>query len=100
MTLLDFFKLLGENPSYMLGYFGLIPLTALLAGLLGSGEGHISPWKYLYSALVYLVCIPGIFAFTLNIYLFLFERSQRSILGSDIFSQILPVISMILTLFI
>ena len=100
MTLQDFFKLLGENPSYIVGYFGLIPFTALLAGLLGSGEGHISPWKYLYAALIYLVCIPGIFAVTLNIYLFLFEKNQRSILESDILSQILPILSMILTLFI
>jgi hypothetical protein len=100
MTLQDFFKLLGENPNYVLWYFALIPFTALLAGFIGKGEGHISPWKYLYSALIFLVCIPGIFAVTLNIYLFLFERNQRSILESDILSQILPVVSMILTLFI
>jgi hypothetical protein len=98
MTLQEFFRLLGNNPSYILLYFGLIPVTALLAGFLGSNEGHLSPWKYLYSALIYLVCIPGIFALTLNIYLFLFER--RSVLESDIFSQILPVFSMVGTLLI
>ena len=70
MTLQEFFRLLGENPSYVLMYFGLIPITALLAGILGKGEGEISPWKYLYSTLIYLVCVPGIFALTLNIYLF------------------------------
>lgn len=100
MTLQDFFKLLGENPNYVLTYFGLIVLTALLAGILGKGEGHLSPWRYLYAALIYLVCIPGIFAVTLNIYLFLFERNQRSILEYDILSQIVPILSMILTLFI
>ena len=98
MTLQEFFRLLGENPSYALMYFGLIPITALLAGLLGQGEGHISPWKYLYSTLIYLVCVPGIFAFTLNVYLFLFER--RSVLESDIYTQILPIISMVGTLLI
>lgn len=45
---------------------------------------------------MYLACIPGIFAITLNIYLFLFER--RSIFEADIFSQILPIIVMIITL--
>ena len=98
MTLQEFFRMLGDNPSYILLYFGLIPVTALLAWLLGSGEGHLSPWKYLYSALIYLVCIPGIFALTLNIYLFLFER--RSVMESDVFSQILPVFSMVGTLLI
>ena len=73
-----------------------VPLTALLAWILGKGEGHISPWKYLYSVLVYLTCIPGIFAITLSIYMFLFER--RSILDTNIYTQIVPVLSMILTL--
>ena len=98
MTLQEFFRLLGENPSYVLIYFGMIPFTALLAGFMGQGEGHISPWKYLYSTLIYLVCVPGIFAFTLNVYLFLFER--RSVLESDIYTQILPIISMVATLLI
>jgi hypothetical protein len=100
MTLQDFFNLLGENPNYVLWYFAMIPVAALLLGFIAQGEGHISPWKYLYSALIFLVCIPGIFAVTLNIYLFLFERNKRSILESDILSQILPVASMIMTLFI
>ena len=98
MTLQEFFRLLGENPSYALLYFSMIPFTALLSGVMGRGEGHLSPWKYLYSLLIYLVCVPGIFAFTLNVYLFLFER--RSVLESDIYTQILPIISMIATLLI
>ncbi len=98
MTLQEFFRLLGENPSYILLYFSMIPFTAILSGMMGRGEGHLSPWKYLYSMLIYLVCVPGIFAFTLNVYLFLFER--RSVLDSDIYTQILPIISMIATLLI
>ena len=98
MTLQDFFHFLGQNPSYILAYFGTIPLIALLANFMGQGEGYLSPWRYLYSILIYAVCIPGIFAFALNIYLFLFER--RSVMESDIFSQILPIFSMIGTLLI
>ena len=98
MTLQDFFQFLGQNPSYILAYFGTIPLIALLTNFMGQGEGHLSPWRYLYSVLIYAVCIPGIFAFALNIYLFLFER--RSVMESDIFSQILPIFSMIGTLLI
>jgi len=98
MTLGDFFRICSENPAFLMFYMIAVPLTALLAWIFGRGEGHISPWKYLYSVLVYLTCIPGIFAITLSIYLFLFER--RSILEMNIFTQIVPVISMIITLFL
>lgn len=98
MTLKEFFELLAENPALILAYFLLIPITAAIAGFMGKGEGHITPWKYLYSALVYLVCVPGIFAITLNIYLFLFEK--QSIFDSDIYTQIIPILSMVVTLLI
>ncbi len=96
MTLKEFFDLLAANPEILIFFFIACPLTALLSSWLGRGDGHISPWKYLYSTLVYLICIPGIFAVTLNIYLFLFER--QSIFDADIWTQVLPIISMIVTL--
>lgn len=96
MTLQDFFQKIADNPSYIVFYFVIIPLTALLAGWLGKGEGHLSPWKYLYSTLIYLVTVPGIFAVTLSVYFFLFER--RSIMQTDMLVQVLPVVSMIATL--
>lgn len=96
MTLGDFFRICSENPVFLMFYMIAVPLTALLAWIFGKGEGHVSPWKYLYSVLVYLTCIPGIFAITLSIYMFLFER--RSILDTNVYTQIVPVISMIVTL--
>ena len=96
MTLGEFFELCGRNPMLVLGYFILIPLIALLAMFFSKGEGHLSPWKYLYSVLIYLVCIPGIFAITLSVYLFLFER--RSIMDTNMYTQVLPIFSMIVTI--
>ena len=96
MTLEEFFNLLGDNPILILAYFLLIPFTAFLSGIMGKGEGHESPWSYLYSVLIYLACVPGISAVTLSIYLFLFER--RSIFDTNVYTQILPIISMIATL--
>ena len=96
MTLREFFELLANNPEILIFFFIACPLTALLSWWLGRGEGHLSPWKYLYSILVYLICIPGIFAVTLNIYLFLFER--QSVFDADIWTQVFPIFSMILTL--
>ncbi len=98
MTLRELFDLVGNNPLYILFYFAIIPFAALLANVLGKGEGNLSPWKYLYSILIYAVCVPGIFAVTLSIYYFLFEK--RSILDTDVYIQILPIVSMVLTLLI
>jgi hypothetical protein len=98
MTLKAFFEQLANQPYLILSFFLLIPFTAFLAGVMGKNEGHISPWKYLYSTLVYLVCVPGIFAVTLNIYFFLFEK--QPIMNTDVFTQILPIVSMVATLLI
>ncbi|MDX1478777.1 MAG: hypothetical protein R3301_13785 [Saprospiraceae bacterium] len=98
MTLGDFFEICSNNPAILIFYFVAVPLTALLALILARGEGHLSPWKYLYTALIYLACVPGIFALTLNVYLFLFER--QSIMDTNLFTQILPLISMVITLYL
>jgi hypothetical protein len=57
---------------------------------------HTTPWKYLYSFLLFAVCVPGIFSVALSIYLFLFQRGN--ILNSNVFTQILPVLSMVVTI--
>ena len=98
MTLKQFFDFLSSNPSFILFYAIAVPLSALLTGFFSKGEGHLSPWKYLYSFLIYFVCVPGIFAFMFNIYLFLFER--QSVWDLNIYTQILPVIVMVVTLLI
>lgn len=96
MTLQDFFNLLGDNPRYVVIYFLMLPIFALLGLLLGKGEGNVSPWREYYSVIVFGVCIPGILAIALSVYLFLFER--RSIMQTDILSQVLPIVSMFGTL--
>ena len=98
MTLGDFLNLLANSPEIMLFYFIALPLTAFLAGIFGRNEGHISPWKYLYSGIVYLAVIPGIFTVVLNVYLFLFER--QSIFNAHLYTQIFPILCMILTLYL
>ncbi len=98
MTLGEFFELCSNSPAMVIAYFVAIPATAFLAMLLSRGKGGESPWKYLYAALIYLVCVPGIFAFTLNAYLFLFENLR--ILDTNLYTQVLPIISMIITIWI
>ncbi len=98
MTLGEFFGLMNQNPAIIIFYFIALPLTALLGMVFGKGEGNLSPWKYFYCAIIYLACVPGIFAVTLNLYQFLFERQPLS--EMNIYTQILPIISMIITLYL
>lgn len=96
MTLQELFNSIGNDPFYIVAYFIALPLIALIIGFTSKGESHLSPWTYIYSALIYMVCIPGIFAITLCVYTFFFER--QSFLNLNIIVYFLPIISMILTL--
>lgn len=93
MTLAEFFTWCGEHPGWLVGYFLAVPAIAMVAYLFSRGEGHLSPWRYLFAVLIYMVAIPGMFALTLNIYLFLFER--RSVMDTNLFTQVIPVLSML-----
>lgn len=96
MTLGELLSFIGNNPLPAIGYFTVIPLTALLAGVFSRGAVYKSPWKYLYAALVYAVCIPGIFAVVLTMYQFMFGR--RDIMNANVISQVMPMVSMGITL--
>lgn len=96
MTLGQFLDYLSSNPLWLILYFGILPITALLAWIMGKGEGEVSPWCNLYATLVYLTSIPGIFAIALTLYLTIFRK--ESLLNVDLYTQILPIISMVFTL--
>lgn len=96
MTLNDLLMYLSNHPESVVLYFAILPVAALLLAWIAGVEGSRSPWKFLYSAVIYLSAVPGIFALSLNVYIFLFERT--SILNMDIYTQVLPIVSMILTL--
>ncbi|GAB4044736.1 hypothetical protein [Spirosoma litoris] len=99
MTLRDVFATISGQPAFLFLLLASVPTAAFLVNL-WSGETaeEIIKWKYVYSTLVYLACIPGIFAVTLNIYLFLFER--QSIWDMNLALQVLPILTMIGTLFL
>ncbi len=73
------------------------PVAAFVCGLLhGKDNGGRSPWKYIYSVLVYLACVPGIFTSVLCGYILFF--TEENLLDVSLLCYILPVISMIVTL--
>ncbi len=98
MTLNDFFRFASDHHTEVIFYFALIPFAALLAGFMEREEGHLPPWNFLYSTMLYLVAIPATLSVALTVYRWLFERG--SILEADLLLQFLPVASFLLTLFI
>ena len=97
MTLRDFFEAVSGKPLFLFVLLMAVPtITFLVNTWSGETAESIWKWRYVYAVLVYLACIPGIFAFTLNVYLFLFER--QSIWDMNLAVQVLPILTMVVTL--
>ncbi len=97
MTLQEFFDTMAANPTPVLLFFAMLPITAVVAGFMTDrGEAYESPWKYLYSTLIYLACLPGIFALTMCVYHLLIDG--RSFLQLNVLAYFLPILVMIITL--
>lgn len=96
MTLSQLFNYISQNPWPLALYFLALPLLCWAIGMVADGSKNVKFWGYVYAVLVYAICIPGVAAVTLNIYLFLFER--QSVWETNIVLQLLPVISMALSL--
>ena len=96
MTLQQFFDMIQANPNFSLYFFLGIPAIALVLGWVTEPDSSQSPLNYLFAVLVYAICIPGIFAVTLNIYFFFWER--RSIMDTQLMIQFFPILSMVATI--
>ena len=98
MTLAQFYDYLSAHPLLTLAFFTFPPVAAGFVAWLGRGRGFESPWRQVYAVLVFWVSVPGIFAFTLMAYLFLFER--QSVWSVDLLTQVVPLLSMVATLYL
>jgi hypothetical protein len=78
-------------------FFIAPPVIAWICGAIhGRGNGGNAPWKYVYSLLVYAVCVPGLLACVLTGYQLFFQRAD--LLNVNIAVYFLPILSMIVTL--
>jgi len=97
MTINDLIKLANGHLLALLIFFVVPPIIAWLCGKIhGRGNGATSPWRYIYSVLVYLVCIPGLFASVLTGYQLFFQRGD--LMNVNLAIYFLPIVSMIVTL--
>lgn len=98
MTLRDIFDHVSANPSALIWFLLCIPLLTFIVSIWQDPNTppQQSQTRYIYAVLAYTAAIPGIFAFTLNLYTFLFER--QSIWTMNLVTQVLPIITMVVTL--
>jgi len=97
MTLRDLTQAAGNHPVPVVAVLVSLPVLAWLVGVCHrKGEGRNAPWKFAYSVLVYLACIPGTFAATLTAYAMFFRN--ESLLDANLFIYFLPILSMVATL--
>ena len=97
MTTRDVIQWAGQHPVVLLLGFVAPPVLAWLAGQMhGKDQGKLAPWRYLYSVLVYLVCVPGMFAGVITAYTLFF--SGENLLDANLLVYFLPIASMVATL--
>ena len=97
MTTRELINLADQHPIVLAAAFVAPPVAAWVIGRLHErGRGGLSPWKYVYSVLVYLACVPGMFSGVLTAYaLFI---SHENLLDVSPLIYFLPIVSMIVTL--
>lgn len=95
MTFEQLLHSLGQNPEVLLAVFVGIPVVAFCLHLI-LGRSDLRHWRYVYSVLVYLTCVPGMFATALTAYTLLFLRVN--LLGVNMLVYFLPILSMAATL--
>ena len=97
MTTRDLIHHADQHPVALAVALAAPPVAAWVVGRLHNrGQGGTEPWNYFYAVLVYLACVPGIFAGVLTGYTLFFSR--ENLLDTNLLVYFLPIVSMILTL--
>lgn len=97
MTIDGLADFLANYPLAVAAIFAAPPLLSLLLGVMhGKGNGGGAPWKYVYTLLLYVACVPGIFAAMLTAYRMLFLNNDLT--KVNVLIYFLPIVSMVLTL--
>lgn len=97
MTIRELIFFLDDRPWLLIFYFAGTPLLSWLTGVIhGENNGRNSPWKYFYTILVYLACIPGVLSAVLTGYIIFFTR--ENLLDTNVLVHFVPIVSMTVSL--
>ncbi len=98
MSVREFSDWAAQQPVVLLIVFTALPVLAYGLGKAhGRGRGEMTPWKFVYTVLIYLTVVPGTFAGLIVAYTLFFTRGN--LLEANLLVTALPIVSMILTLF-
>jgi len=94
MTVQDLIDIITtSNTSHILNYYIGLLIASLLGMLFVNSSNFKSPINYLYTALIYLIAIPGILAVILLVYNFFYLKSN--LLRLEVLTYYLPIIAMV-----
>ena len=97
MTTRDLIHQADQHPVALAAALAVPPVVACVVGRLHDrGRGGAGLWKYLYGVIVYLACVPGMFAGVLTAYTLFFSR--ENLLDTNLLVYFLPIVSLIVTL--
>lgn len=97
MSLQDLINWFGDNQTSILGYFAVLLILSLVLITI-TNDKNFNSIKYLLSAVIYAVTVPGILSAIIILYsLFILNAN---LLNVNVVVYFVPVIAMILTLVI
>jgi hypothetical protein len=99
MSVRELIAVIGEYQIPVAIVLAAVPVLTLLLGMMHDrGQGGKSSWRYAYAVLVYLACVPGIFAAVITGYTMMFVKGN--LLDANAVVYFLPIVSMVATLMI
>jgi hypothetical protein len=98
LTARELIQIIGDLPkwSIMIAFLAPPVIVYVLKLIHGMEKGKENPWKYIYTVIVYWVCIPGVLSGVLTGYTLFFTR--ENLLDRDLTVYFLPIITMVVTL--
>ena len=97
MTIAALIDRLSDHSACLIAALVAVPLFSFVYGKAhGRGRGIQPPHRYVYSVVVYLSCVPGIFSLVITAYTMLFIRGNLLTVNGLVY--FLPIVSMIVTI--
>lgn len=98
MTIQEIINQFDNNSGLILNYYIVLLVFCLLGLLFVKPNNFKSPINYVYTALIYALCIPALLSSILLLYSFFFLR--ENLLQVNALAYFLPIVSLVLLLFI
>ena len=96
MSISEFIQWVEIHPTAIIMYMIIVPALAFIISMFFDTSANESPAKYMFSALIYATCVPGIVAIILSGYDFFYQKTDFK--EANILVYFLPIISMIVTI--